>query len=146
MSLNINDVRLAGHLTRDPELRAIGSDKHVCNFGLAINRRYKGADGEVKEEVTFIDCEAWGRTAELVAQYLAKGSPAYCEGSLKLESWEDKEGKNRSRIKVRVDNVQFLGAPKNKSQDGAPGGGAPAPANKPAAGRPANAGDDDPPF
>ena len=66
MSLNVNTCILAGHLTRDPELRPLGGDKVVVNFSLAINRRYKGNDGEIKEESTFVDCEAWGRTAELI--------------------------------------------------------------------------------
>jgi single-strand DNA-binding protein len=115
MSLNVNTVILAGHLTRDPELRPLSGEKVVVNFSLAINRRYKSADGEVKEESTFVDCEAWGRTAELIGQYLAKGSAAYVEGRLKLDAWQDKDGKNRNRLKVVVDNVQFVGPPKAKS-------------------------------
>jgi single-strand DNA-binding protein len=146
MSLNVNTVILAGHLTRDPELRPLAGDKVVVQFSLAINRRYKGADGEVKEDSTFVDCEAWGRTAELIGQYLAKGSAAYVEGRLKLDSWQDKEGKNRQRLKVVVDNVQFVGPPKAKS-------GAPAEQGEPVAagtptripGRPA-IGHDEPPF
>jgi single-strand DNA-binding protein len=117
MSLNLNTVLLAGHLTRDPQLRSLPNDRTVVSFSLAINRRYKGADGEMKEESTFVDCEAWGRTAELVGQYLAKGSACYLEGRLKLDSWEDKEGGKRSRLKVVADNVQFLGKPKAKSGD-----------------------------
>ena len=146
MSLNVNTVILAGHLTRDPELRPLAGDKVVVQFSLAINRRYKGADGEVKEDSTFVDCEAWGRTAELIGQYLAKGSAAYVEGRLKLDSWQDKEGKNRQRLKVLVDNVQFVGPPKAK-------GGAPADQHEPvAAGTPARIpgrpaiGRDEPPF
>lgn len=147
MSLNVNTVILAGHLTRDPELRPLSGDKVVVHFSLAINRRYKSADGEVKEDSTFVDCEAWGRTAELIGQYLAKGSAAYVEGRLKLDSWQDKEGKNRQRLKVVVDNVQFVGPPKAKSGAstehnepvavGAPAGRIP--------GRPA-IGHDEPPF
>ena len=148
MSLNVNTVILAGHLTRDPELRPVANDKVVVHFSLAINRRYKSAEGEIKEESTFVDCEAWGRTAELIGQYLAKGSAAYVEGRLKLDSWQDKEGKNRSRLKVVVDNVQFVGPPKPKS-GGAPNGetgealAAGVPARIP--GRPA-IGHDEPPF
>lgn len=148
MSLNVNTVLLAGHLTRDPELRPLGGDKVVVNFSLAINRRYKSAEGEIKEESTFVDCEAWGRTAELIGQYLAKGSAAYVEGRLKLDSWQDKEGKNRTRLKVVVDNVQFVGPPKAKG-GGTPSGdtgevlAAGVPARIP--GRPAIGGDE-PPF
>jgi single-strand DNA-binding protein len=118
MSLNLNTVMLAGHLTRDPQLRSLANDRTVVSFSLAINRRFKGADGEVKEDSTFVDCEAWGRTAELVGQYLAKGSACYIEGRLKLDSWEDKEGGKRSRLKVVADSVQFLGKPKAKSAEG----------------------------
>ncbi len=117
MSLNLNTVMLAGHLTRDPQLRSLANDRTVVSFSLAINRRFKGADGEVKEDSTFVDCEAWGRTAELVGQYLAKGSACYIEGRLKLDSWEDKDGGKRSRLKVVAENVQFLGKPKAKSGD-----------------------------
>lgn len=146
MSFNVNTVILAGHLTRDPELRPLAGDKVVVHFTLAINRRYKGADGELKEDSTFVDCEAWGRTAELIGQYLAKGSGAYVEGRLRLDSWQDKDGKNRSRLKVVVENVQFIGPPKSKS-------GAPAEHHEPvAAGTPARIpgrpaiGHDEPPF
>jgi single-strand DNA-binding protein len=151
MPLNVNTVILAGHLTRDPELRPLGGDKVVVNFSLAINRRFKGNDGEIKEESTFVDCEAWGRTAELIGQYLAKGSAAYVEGRLKLDAWQDKDGKNRSRLKVVVDNVQFVGPPKakggtstgeNAEADEPVAAGVPA---KRIAGRPA-VGHDEPPF
>ena len=155
MSLNVNTVILAGHLTRDPEMRSLAGEKVVVNFSLAINRRYKGNDGDIKEDSTFVDCEAWGRTAELVGQYLAKGSAAYVEGRLKLDNWQDKDGKNRSRLKVVVENVQFVGPPKAKGATpttdaaepalvGAPGApGTSAPSRL--AGRPA-AGHDEPPF
>lgn len=111
MSLNINNVTLAGNLTRDPELRNAGG-KSVCQFGIAINRKWKGKDGEAKEEAIFVDVEAWEKTGELVSQYLAKGSPCYIEGRLKLDSWEDKDGGKRTKLKVVATNVQFLGTPK----------------------------------
>ena len=110
MSLNLNNVVLAGHLTRDPELKQIGADKVVASSGLAINRRYKDAAGQQHEEATFVEIEAWGRTAELIGQYLKKGSPAYIEGRLKLDSWDDKDsGQKRSKLKVVAETVQFLG-------------------------------------
>jgi single-strand DNA-binding protein len=115
MSLNLNTVTLAGHLTRDPELRPVG-EKSVAVFSVAINRRWKSNDGEQKEETTFVDCEAWGRTAELIGQYLVKGSACYLEGRLKLDSWQDKEGQKRSKLKVVADNVQFLGRPRNAGE------------------------------
>jgi single-strand DNA-binding protein len=118
MALNLNSVFLAGHLTRDPQVKTLANDRAVAEFGLAINRRYKTADGVPKEDSTFIDVEAWGRTAELVGQYLSKGSPCYLEGRLKLDSWQDKDGSKRSRLKVVADSVQFLGRPKNAEGGG----------------------------
>lgn len=146
MSFNLNNVTIAGNLTRDPEMRTAGN-ADVCEFGIAINRRWKDkASGETREDVTFVDCQAWGRQAELVAQYLKKGSPVYLEGRLKLDQWEDKEtGAKRSKLRVVADSVQFL--PDGKRDTGGPEGDAePRPAR--AAGkRPAPQDDDsEPPF
>lgn len=108
---SLNKVFLIGNLTRDPELRVLPKGTAVCQFGLAVNREFKGDDGAKKEEVTFIDCEAWGKTAELVAKYLGKGSQCMVEGRLKLDEWTDKtSGQKRSRLKVVLENVQFLGS------------------------------------
>jgi single-strand DNA-binding protein len=109
MALNLNHVILAGHLTRDPQVRLLGGEKTVAEISVALNRRWKGADGETKEEVTFVDCEAWGRTAEVVGQYLVKGSACIIEGRLRQDAWTDKEGKKHSRLKVVVENIQFVG-------------------------------------
>lgn len=122
MSVNINKVMLAGNLTRDPEVKSLANEQHVAKFSLAMNRKFKSGD-EMKEEVTFVECEAWGRTAELVGQYLAKGRSCFVEGRLKLDSWEDKEGKKRSSLKVVADSVQFLdskGAKTDGEQSEAP--------------------------
>lgn len=117
MSLNINRVTVAGHLTRDPETKFLANDKAVASFGIACNRTWKNAAGEKQEETTFVECEAWGRTAELVGQYLKKGDPAYVEGRLKQDTWDDKtDGKKRSKTKVAVDNVQFLGGKRDGEQ------------------------------
>jgi single-strand DNA-binding protein len=126
MSFAFNKVLIAGNLTRDPEVRATGANQSVANFGLAVNRKFKGSDGQMKEEVTFIDIEAWGRTAELVGQYLTKGRSAFIEGRLKLDQWDDKDGQKRSKLKVVADSVQFLG--------GAKGGEGAAPAAAPTSG------------
>ena len=117
MSTAYNRVILAGNLTRDPQVRSLPNEKQVADFGLAINHRYKGSDGEMKEDVTFVDCEAWGRTAELVGQYLAKGRACLIEGRLKLDQWEDKDGQKRSKLKVVADSVQFLGSRAAKDGD-----------------------------
>ena len=116
MSLNLNRVMLAGNLTRDPQVRTAGKSI-VCDFGLAINRKYKQGD-EKKEETTFVDVECWGTTAELCGQYLVKGRGAYIEGRLKLDQWEDKEsGQKRSKIKIVAEMVQFLSDGKGNRDD-----------------------------
>jgi single-strand DNA-binding protein len=106
--MNLNRVFLAGNLTRDIETRQAGGST-VGKFGLALNRKFKTQAGEQREEVTFIDCEAWGRTAEVMQQYLGKGSPVLLEGRLKLDQWEDKDGGKRSAIRVVVESFQFVG-------------------------------------
>jgi single-strand DNA-binding protein len=103
-----NKVLLMGNLTRDVELKYTPANQAVANIGLAVNRRYKTAEGEQREETTFVDCEAWGRTAEVMNQYLAKGRPVFIEGRLKLDTWTDKDGGKRSKHRVVVENFQFL--------------------------------------
>ncbi len=118
---SLNKVFLIGNLTRDPELRVTPKGTAICQFGLAVNRQFKDDTGQTRDETTFVDIEAWGKQGELVAKYLAKGSQAMVEGRLKLDQWEDKQsGQKRSKLKVVLDNVQFLGAPRQ--------GGAAAPA------------------
>ena len=110
MAVNYNKVIIAGNLTRDPQVRFLTNERAVANFSLAINRRWRGGDGQQQEETTFVEVEAWGRTAELVGQYLTKGRSALVEGRLKLDSWNDKEtGAKRSMLRVVADTVQFLG-------------------------------------
>lgn len=145
MAVSLNKVLIAGNLTRKPEVRPIGNDKSVTSFGIAINERYTAKDGEKKENVTFIDCEAWNRTGELCAQYLDKGSPVFIEGKLKLDSWEDKDGGKRTKLKVVAENVQFLSS--GKREEGTPADDAPAPSPKPrVATSTAATGSDEPPF
>lgn len=103
-----NKVLLMGNLTRDIELKSIAGGQSVGNFGIAVNRNFTTASGEKREDVTFVDCEAWGKTAENMAKYLSKGRPVFIEGRLKLEQWDDKEGKKHSRLRVVVDNFQFI--------------------------------------
>lgn len=108
MSFNYNKVFLAGNLTRDPHVRFLANDKAVADFGLAANRKWKNSAGELQEETTFVDVEAWGKTAELVGQYLTKGRGCFVDGRLKLETWEDKEtGQKRSKLKIIADAIQF---------------------------------------
>jgi single-strand DNA-binding protein len=108
---NLNKVMLMGNLTRDPELRYTPNNTPVVNLGLAVNRRWRNQQGEVQEETTFVDCEAWSRAAEVINQYLRKGRPVFIEGRLKLDQWQDKDGQNRSKLKVIVENFQFTDSP-----------------------------------
>ena len=103
-----NKVILMGNLTRDPQLKQTPNNQSVAEIGIAVNRKYKSKDGEMKEETTFVDCEAWGRTAETMAKYLSKGRPVFVEGRLKLDQWQDKEGNNRSKLRVVIDTFQFI--------------------------------------
>ncbi len=108
---SFNKVMLMGNLTRDIEIRHTPSNTAIGNFGLAVNRKYKTQSGEQREEVAFIDCEAWGRTAEVMAQYLSRGRPVFIEGRLKFDQWDDRNGGGkRSKLSVVVDNFQFIDA------------------------------------
>lgn len=120
---NYNKVLLMGNLTRDIELKYTPSNQAVANMGLAVNRRYKGADGEQREETTFVDLEAWGRTAEVMNQYLAKGRPVFIEGRLKLETWTDKDGGKRSKHRVVVESFEFIDSRGGGGAGGQGGGG-----------------------
>lgn len=116
----LNRVILAGHITRDIELKYTPGGLAVASFGLAISKKWTSKDGEKKEDVCFVDLNAFGKTAESVGQYFSKGSPIFIEGSLKLDQWEDKDGQKRSRLKVVVDSFQFIGS----KSDGEGKGGA----------------------
>lgn len=142
MAVSFNKVILAGNLTRDPQVRFLANEKAVANFGLAINRRYKKGE-ETVEEVTFVDITAWGKTAELCGQYLTKGRACLVEGSLRLESWDDKDGNKRQKLVVVADGVQFLSFGDHKNEGG---NDAPAPSPKPRVPTPAANDDQGPPF
>jgi len=106
---SMNKVFLMGNLTRDPESRQVGDNNTVCNFRLAVNRRYTTAGGEDREDTCFVDIEAWRRQAETCQRYLSKGSPVLVEGRLRQDRWEDREsGAARSRLLVSAERVQFL--------------------------------------
>lgn len=128
----LNKVFLIGNLTRDPELRVTPKGTPICQFGLAVNRQFKDESGATRDETTFVDIEAWGKQGELVSKYLTKGSPCFVEGRLRLDQWEDKtSGQKRSRLKIVLDNVQFLGrsgggaAPGAAGEEGDQGGSEP---------------------
>jgi single-strand DNA-binding protein len=123
---SLNKVFLVGNLTRDPELRRTPGGAVVCNFGLAVSRRYTTARGEDREDVCFVDIEAWGKWAEACKNYLAKGAPVLIEGRLRYDQWEDREtGQKRSRLSVTAERGQFLGAPSRGRGPGYAGDEAP---------------------
>jgi single-strand DNA-binding protein len=106
---DLNKVFLMGRLTFDPELRYAPSGSAVSELRLAVNRAWTGRDGERKEETLFIDVTVWDRQAENCCQFLKKGSQVHIEGSLKMDTWDDKTtGEKRSKIKVQAERVQFL--------------------------------------
>ncbi len=156
---SFNKVILAGNLTRDPELRYTPKGTAVCRFGLAINRNWTSETGEKKEEVTFVDIDAFGRQAEVVAQYMKKGRPFLVEGRLKLDQWEDKNThQKQTKLKVVLEGFSFI----DSGRGGDNAGGSPAPLPPRPAAAPAGAsaattapapsdaepppGDDDVPF
>lgn len=113
---NLNKVMLIGNLTRDIELKTLPGGSSVASFGLAINRSWVDANKEKREEVTFVDCTAWGKTGEIMAKYLSKGRPVYVEGRISTDSWDDKEtGQKRTKTKVVVESFQFLDSGKDKA-------------------------------
>src|SRR5438046_5829424 len=114
---NFNKVILAGNLTRDPELRYTPKGTAIAKFGLAINRSWKSESGETREEVTFVDIDAFGKQAEVIGQYFKKGRPILMEGRLKLDTWDDKQtNQKRSRLGVVLEAFQFMDS--NKQGDG----------------------------
>ena len=104
-----NKVLLIGNLTRDPQLTYTPSQTPVVEFGLATNRKWTGQDGSQREETCFVDCRSFGRQAETINKYLSKGRPVFVEGRLSYDSWTAQDGSKRSRLRVTVENFQFLG-------------------------------------
>ena len=148
---SFNKVILMGNVTRDPELRYTPKGMAIAKFGLAVNRVWRNEAGESKEEVTFVDIDAFGKQAETLGQYIKKGSPLFVEGRLKLDQWDDKQtGQKRSKLGVVGETVQFLGSPR-AGEGGAPAAprapaaaAGPTPAEPPEADAPPHEGDDVP--
>jgi len=131
---SFNKVILVGNLTRDPELRYTPKGTAIAKIGVAVNRVWTNEAGEKKEEVTFVDVDVFGRTAENVGQYMRKGRPILIEGRLRLDQWDDKQtGQKKSKLGVVAETVQFLGSPAGSE------GGASAPARQRPAAAPAAA-------
>ena len=112
---NYNKVLLIGNLTRDPQLSYTPNQTAVVDFGLAVNRRWTGQDGQQREETCFVECQAFGRPAENINKYLTKGRQLFVEGRLTFSSWTAQDGTKRSRLRVTVERFQFLGGPAGTS-------------------------------
>jgi single-strand DNA-binding protein len=155
---SFNKVILVGNLTRDPELRFTPKGTAIARIGLAVNRSWRDANGELKEEVTFVDVDAFGKQAETLGQYMKKGRPLLVEGRLRLDTWEDKQtNQKRSRLGVVLESFTFIdsrggeeggtgGVPRQRSATAAPPSATPAaPAPQSEAEEPPPA-EDDVPF
>jgi single-strand DNA-binding protein len=128
---SFNKVILMGNLTRDPELRYTPKGTAIAKIGLAVNRVWTTETGEKKEEVTFVDVDVFGRTAENVGQYMRKGSPILVDGRLRLDQWDDKQtGQKRTKLGVVAETVQFLGGNTRPGGE-ASSGPAPTPTSRP---------------
>ena len=136
MAKGFNKVILMGNLTRDPEVRNTPSGQSVTNFTLAVNRTWRGADGNNQESVSYIDCVAWGKTGEVIAQYMQKGRALLVSGRLDQRSWEQ-DGQKRSKVEVIVEDFNFVGG-----GDGGAGAGSGARSTQGSA-KPADKKDDD---
>jgi single-strand DNA-binding protein len=134
---SFNRVILMGNLTRDPEIKYLPSQTAVCDFSLAVNRKWKDADGGDHEEVLFIDCAAFGKTGQTIGESLTKGRPIHIEGRLKFEQWEQDDGQRRSKIRVVVEQFRFVDAKPGgaKSANGKPAGRNSTPAKRNGNGR-----------
>jgi single-strand DNA-binding protein len=151
---NFNKVLLMGNLTRDPQLSYLPSQTAVVDFGLAVNRRWTGQDGSQREDTCFVDCRAFGKQAETFNKYMSKGKPVFIEGRLTYDTWTAQDGSKKSRLRVTVENFQFLGGPPS-GPEGRPGGvgghepaerGAPAEAGPMPPGEPGRPPEEDSPF
>ena len=142
---SFNKVILVGNLTRDPELRYTPKGMAIARLGIAVNRTWKSESGEMKDETTFVDVDAFGRQAETLGQYLKKGRPIMIEGRLRLDQWDDKQtGQKRSKLGVVLETFQFL----DSGRGGESGAGESSPRPRPSAAAPAApapAGDSDAP-
>ena len=106
---SFNRVILMGNLTRDPELRVTPQGTSVCKINVAVNKQIRMSDGGVKDETSFIDVDAFGRQADIIAKYFIKGRPILVEGRLKLDRWETQAGEKRSKLGVILESFQFVG-------------------------------------
>jgi single-strand DNA-binding protein len=146
---SLNKVLLMGNLTRDPQLSYLPSQTPVVEFGMAMSRKFKKQDGSMAEDTCFVDCRLFGKRAEVVNKYFKKGDPIFVEGRLQFDQWQAQDGTKKSKLRVFVDNFEFIG--KGGGGQGGHGGTAASSAGDPGSGDMdapfgAGGGDDDIPF
>lgn len=141
---NFNKVILLGNLTRDPQLSYLPSQTPVVEFGLAVNRKWTGQDGQQRDETCFVDCKSFGKPAETINKYCKKGRPLLVEGRLTYESWTGQDGAKKSRLRVMVESFQFISSGAPGGQGGGSGSESQIPANDGAADQGQSGGDDIP--
>lgn len=113
-----NKALIMGNLVRDPELRYTPAGKAVCEISVAVNKTWKGDDGERREKVVYIGVVFWGKTAENVAKYFTKGKPIFVEGEITQDLWDDKEtGKKREKTKIQGESFQFVGGDRTQNEE-----------------------------
>ena len=106
--MSYNKVILMGNLTRDPEYKVTPNGHQICKLGIAVNRRFTTQSGEQREEVTFVDVDAWGRQAETISKFFTKGKPILVEGRLRMDEWENPQGERRSKLLVQLETFSFV--------------------------------------
>lgn len=117
---NFNKVILAGNLVRDPELRVTERGLSICKFGMAVNRTWRDANGSEQEDTTFVDVDAFGKTADVIARYCGRGNPLLVEGRLKMDSWVSQSGEKKTRLKVVLESFQFVGGARGAGEEAKP--------------------------
>jgi single-strand DNA-binding protein len=120
---SLNKVMLMGNMTRDPQLSYLPSQTPVVEFGLAISRKFKKQDGSQGEETCFVDCQMFGKRAEVINKYFKKGDPIFVDGRLKFDQWNAQDGSKRSKLRVFVENFEFLGKGGGQAPHAEAGGG-----------------------
>ena len=120
MAKGFNKVILMGNLTRDVEVRTTASGQSVANFSLAVSRSWRGQDGQQQDQTSFINCVAWGKVGDIIAQYVHKGSPLLVSGRLDQRSYQDKDGNKRSAVEVVVEDFNFVGSASGRSDNSSP--------------------------
>jgi len=116
--LSLNRVMLTGRLVRDPELRHTAADVAVCDITLAHNRRFRGNNGELRDEATFIDVTFWRKSAVKLVEFFKKGDPIFVEGRLTMDQWTAKDGQRKQKVKIAASEWRFIQPTHNNEEGG----------------------------